>query len=75
MSRKSEIFAYFQCLLVNVLRSEVFCDATVVSVAQFYLVVLVVEQIVHVNIIHITLDTTQVNVICLLLVDLFLFSV
>ena len=75
MPWKSEVLAYFQGLLVNVLGSEVFSDAAVVSVAELYLVVLVVEEIVHVHIVHIALDTAQVDVVCLLLIALFLLAV
>ena len=63
LTREPKVVANLQGLLVDVLRRKVFRDATVVGVAQLYLVVLVVEEVVHVHIVHIALDVLQVDVV------------
>lgn len=63
LAGEPEVVAHLQRLFVDVLRREVLCDATVVGVAQLYLVVLVVEEVVHVHVVHITLDVLQVDVV------------
>ena len=74
MPWKSKVFADLERLLVDVLRSEVLCDAAVVRVAQLGLVVLVVEEIVHVHIVDVALYAAEVYVIRLLLGALLLFG-
>ena len=75
MPWKTKVLAHLQCFLIDILRGEVLSDAAVVSIAQLDLVVLVVEQVVHIDIVHVALDAAQVNIICLLLIGFFLLSV
>ena len=56
LARESEILANFYRLFVDDLRSEILCDAAVVYVTEFVLVVLVIEQIVHIHVVNVTLD-------------------
>jgi hypothetical protein len=59
---EAEIFAYFKRLLINVLSREVLCDATVVSVRELRPIHFVIEEVVHIHVIHITLYALQVNI-------------
>jgi len=61
LPREPKIFAHLQCLLVHILRREVLRDAAVVSVRQFCFVVLMVEEVVHVHVVHVALDCFQIN--------------
>lgn len=62
LSGEPKVFTNQKGLLVNVLCRKVFGDAAVVGVAEFDLVILVIEQIVHVYIVHIALNVFEVNV-------------
>jgi hypothetical protein len=57
-----KVFTDLKGLFVDVLGGEVFGDAAVVCVAEFDLVVLVVEEVVDVNIVYVTLDVLEVDV-------------
>lgn len=61
LAREAEVLTDLQGLFVYVFSGEVLSDAAVVRVAQFDLVVLVVEQIVYVYIVHIALYVFQVD--------------
>jgi hypothetical protein len=50
-----EIFTYLQSFLIDIFRREVLCDAAVIGVAQLYLVVFMVKQVVNIHIVYITL--------------------
>ena len=60
---ESEVLAHFDRLFVDDLRCEVLCDAAVVNVAQLILVVLVVEQIVHIDVVYVALDRLKIHVV------------
>jgi hypothetical protein len=62
LAREAEVLTNRESLLVDILSGEVFGDAAVVGVTQLDLVILVVEQVVHVNIVDIALDVLQVQV-------------
>ena len=68
VAREAEVFAHFDRLLVNDLRGKVLCDATIVYIAELILVILMVEQVVHVDVIDITLNARQVQSILLLFI-------
>ena len=53
MPGEAEILAHLDRLLVQNLTRKVLCNATVVNIAQLILVVLMVEQVVHVDIVHV----------------------
>jgi hypothetical protein len=55
LTRESKIFAHFQSLLVNILRRKIFRNTAVIRVTQFRLVILIVKQVVHVDIVNIAL--------------------
>ena len=60
---ESEVLAHFDRLFVDDLRCEVLSDAAVVNVAQLILVVLVVEQIVHIDVVYVALDRLKIHVV------------
>ena len=60
---ESEVLAHFDRLFVDDLRCEVLCDAAVVNVAQLILVVLVVEQIVHIDVVYVALDRLKIHIV------------
>lgn len=63
LSREAKVFAYLKCLLVDVLSREIFCDAAIVCVGKLSSVNLIVEEVVNINIVHITLDALQIGVL------------
>ena len=65
---EAEVFAHFDCFFVNNLRSKVFCNAAIVYIAELIFVILMVEQVVHVDIIDIALNACKVNSILLLFI-------
>ena len=56
VARESKVFAHFNRFLVNYLRSKVLCNAAIVYIAELIFVILMVEQVVHVDIIDIALN-------------------
>lgn len=57
-----EVFTHLQSFLVDVLGREVFSNAAVVSVAQFDFIIFMVEEVVDVNIVHVSLNILEVNI-------------
>lgn len=74
VSWESEILTDFNALFVNVLCGKVLCHAAVVRIREFCLVVLVVEEVVNINIIHVALDALKVQVLRLLLTPSIVFG-
>ena len=61
-----KILTHLQCFLVYQLGGKVFCNATVVNIAELGAIILIVEQIVHIDIVDVALNTRQINLIILL---------
>ena len=61
VSWEAEVFTDLNRFFVYDLRSEVFCDAAVVDVAELVFIVLMVEKVVNVDIIDIALNAGSVN--------------
>ncbi len=61
--REAKILTNFYRFLIDYLRSEILCYAAVVNIAEFILIVLMVEQIIDIDIVNISLDSLQVNII------------
>ena len=57
-----EVLTNLKGLFVYVFCRKIFSDATVVGVAQFYLIILMIEKIVYIYIVHITLYVFEVNI-------------
>ena len=53
VAREAEILAHFYRLLVQYLTREILRNAAVVYVTKLVLVVLVVEQVIHVHVVYI----------------------
>ena len=56
LAREAKVFANSQCFFIYVLRAEVLCNTAVVSVGQLSRVYLIIEQVIHVHIVHIALN-------------------
>lgn len=65
---ETEVLAHTQRLFIDVLCTEVLGDTAVVRIGKLRRVHLIVEQVVHVHIVHIALYRLEVNVLALLLV-------
>ena len=63
MPWESKVLTNFNRFLIDYLRSEILSYAAVVNIAEFILIVLMVEQIVNIDIVNISLDSLQVNII------------
>ena len=48
---------------VELFGGEVFSDEAVVCVGEFYFIVILVEEVVHVNVVDVTGDSFEVNVL------------
>lgn len=59
---EAEVFADRQRLFVDVLGGKVFRDAAVIGVAQFDFIIFVVKQVIHVYVVHVTLNVFQIDV-------------
>ena len=65
VSWEAKVLAYFDSLFIENLGGKVLGDAAVVYVTQFILIVLMVEQIVHIYIVYIALNACQIDSIIL----------
>ena len=60
---ESKVLTHFDRLFVDNLRREVLRNAAVVNVTQLVLVVFVVEQIVHIDVVYVSLDRLKIHVV------------
>lgn len=59
---ESEVFANLQSLFIYVFGGKVFSDAAVISVTELNFIVFMVKQVVHINIVDVSLYVLQVNI-------------
>jgi len=60
---ETKVLANLKSFFVNIFCAKVLCDAAVIGITEFNLVILMVKQVVNVYIVHIALDVFQVNVV------------
>ena len=68
LSWEAKVFTYTEGFFVNVFSREIFCNAAVVSVGELRWIDLVIEEVVHVDVVNIPLNALKVNVLWLLLI-------
>ena len=56
ISRKAVALHYFHCLLVYVMGCEVLCDAAVICVTKFGLIILHIEEVINIDKIDVPTD-------------------
>lgn len=59
---ETKVLANLESFFIYVFCREIFCDAAVVGVAELYLVVLMIKQIVDIYIIDVTLNVLEINI-------------
>jgi hypothetical protein len=69
LAREAEILANSKCFFIYVLCRKILCDAAIVCVRELCSVYLIIEEVVNVNIVHITLDAFEIDVLRLLLLS------
>lgn len=63
LPRETEVFTDAQGLLIYVFGGEVLCYTTIIGVRELCRVDLVVEQVVNIDIVDVSLNGFQVNVL------------
>ena len=66
---EAKVLTHLYRFLIDRLRREVLCDATVVNVAELAPIVFLVEQIVNVDVIDIALDVTSIHTVFLITIS------